>query len=70
MAEEVNTGGLVRFRHDKDSEAKLSDAERNEIRLAYQKADERKRREKLTQWIIWIIVALVIVGILGYLLLR
>lgn len=70
MAEEVNTGGLVRFRHDKDSEAKLSDSERNEIREAYAKADERKRKEKLQRLIIWIIVVLVVLGAMGYLLVR
>lgn len=70
MAEEVNTGGLMRFRHDKDNEAKLSDSERNDIREAYAKADERKRREKITRWIIWIVIALAAVAGIGYFLLR
>jgi hypothetical protein len=62
MAEEVNTGGLVRFRYDKGSEAKMSDSERSEIRDAYAWADERKRKEKLKRWIIWVIVGLIVVG--------
>jgi hypothetical protein len=70
MAEEVNTGGLMRFRHDKDSQDKLSDEERNDIREAYAKADERKRREKVQRVIIWMIIALIIVAGAGYLLLR
>lgn len=70
MAEEVNTGGLMRFKHDKGSEAKISESERNEIREAYARADERKRKEKLQRIIIWIIVTLIVVGAIGYLLLR
>ena len=45
MAEEVETGGLMRFRYSGE-QAKLSDREKEEIKRAYHQADERKRREK------------------------
>jgi hypothetical protein len=70
MSEEVNTGGLMRFKYGASGESKLSDAERDEIRDAYARAGERKRREKLTKWIVWMIIALIIVVGVGYFLLR
>lgn len=70
MGEEVNTGGLVRFKYDKENQAKMSDDEKREIREAYAKADERKRKEKLMRWIIWIILGIIVIGGIGYFLLR
>jgi hypothetical protein len=70
MAEEVNTGGLIRFQYGKDSSAKLSDSERNEIRGAYARADERKRKERLKRWVIWIVIGLIVIGGLAYLILK
>jgi len=70
MAEEVNTGGLMRFKYGQNNSGKLSERERNEIKDAYTRADERKRREKLQRLIIWIIIGLIVVFGAGYFLLK
>jgi UDP-N-acetylmuramyl pentapeptide phosphotransferase/UDP-N-acetylglucosamine-1-phosphate transferase len=64
MAEDVSTGGLVRFRYEKESESKLSDERRKEIREAYARADERKRREKRNRIIFWIIGLVILLVVL------
>jgi type VI protein secretion system component VasF len=66
MAEEVSTGGLMKFRYEKESESKLSDERKKEIREAYAQADERKRRERRNRIIFWIIglVGLVVLVLL------
>lgn len=72
MAEDVQTGGLYKFRYGKGSGSKLSEEQRNEIREAYARADERKAREKRNKiifWIIGIIIFIVLIGI-GYLILK
>lgn len=66
MAEEVSTGGLVKFRYEKGSQPKLSDERREEIKDAYQIYYERRLREKkkrLMFWIIGLLVFLVLMGI-------
>lgn len=70
MAEEVNTGGTRIFRYGGSDAPRLKEEERREIQEAYAKADERKRKEKTRNWIIFIVIALVVLGILTYLLLR
>ncbi len=70
MAEEVETGGLMRFRYSGE-QAKLGDKEKKEINAAYQQADERKRKEKARKRMFWIlgiiIIVILIVGIYFYL---
>ncbi len=63
MAEDVSTGGLMKFRYEKERESKLSDVRKKEIREAYARADERKKREKRNRIIFWII------GLVGLILL-
>ena len=71
MAEEVSTGGLVRFKYGKDSErSKLGEEQRNEIRGAYAAAERRKAMEKRNKIIIWVIIGLIILAGVGWLLLR
>ena len=70
MAEDVSTGGLKKFRYDHPEAPKLSNNEKSEIRRAYEKADKRRRKERLTKWIIWIITLLILFGIGIYFLLR
>jgi len=55
MGEDVETGGLMRFRYDKGSGRKISESERNEIREAYARAEERKARERRNRIIFWIV---------------
>jgi len=72
MAEDVQTGGLMRFRYGKDSSSKLDDDRKREIREAYALADERKAREKRNRIIFWVLmlIALIILGGLGFLFLK
>ena len=72
MAEDVQTGGLMRFRYGKDSSSKLDDDRKREIREAYALADERKAREKRNRIILWVLmlIALIILGGLGFLFLK
>lgn len=63
MAEEVSTGGLVRFRYEKDNgKSKLTEEQRAEIREAYAKADERKARERMVKIVTWIVVLLIVLA--------
>lgn len=68
MAEEVQTGGIVRFRYDNQNQLKLTDKQKKEIEEAYKKADERKRKEKIRKKLIVILIILVIISLV-YLLL-
>ena len=70
MAERVNTGGLREVVYPKGYEPKLGEQQKNEIREAYERADERKRRERRNRIIFWIIGAIVLVGILGFVIFR
>lgn len=68
MGEDVETGGLIKFRYEKGHQAKLSEYERNEIRDAYAKAEERKARERKNRIIFWILglIGLIVVSGLIY----
>ena len=70
MGEEVNTGGLVRFKYDKENQLKMGDEQKREIRDAYARADERKRKEMIMKWIILVIVGIIVICGMGYFLLR
>ena len=65
MAEEVSTGGLVRFRYEKGRESELSKEKKKEIREAYAQADERKRRERRNRILFWIIGIIDFLSLLG-----
>ncbi len=61
MAEDVSTGGLIKFRYEKGNETRLSDEKKNEIRNAYAAAEERKRREKIRRIVFWGIGIIVLI---------
>lgn len=63
MAEDVSTGGLIKFRYEKGNETRLSEEKKNAIREAYAAAEERKRKERRNRILFWII------GLVGLLLL-
>ena len=63
MAEEVETGGLMRFRYSGE-QTKLSEDKKKEIERAYQEADERKRREK-QQKILFLILGILVLVTIG-----
>lgn len=62
--EEINTGGLKKIKYEKDYEPELDDERTRQIEEGYKKAEKRKRKQK----IFWIIVAIAIIllGILGF----
>ncbi len=70
MAEQVQTGGVMQFRYEGQKQAGLDPDRKDAIEQGYAEADERKKREKKSKTIFWIIVALVILLILGYILLK
>ena len=70
MAERVNTGGLRDVVYPKGYEPKLGEQQRREIRGAYAAADERKARERRNRIIFWIVGAVVLLGILGFVIFR
>ena len=70
MAEEVNTGGMMKFRYDGAKVSGLKESEKLEIAEAYEKADARKRNEKRMKMLILLTILLVVTGIVGYWFLR
>lgn len=70
MAENVQTGGVMQFKYEKGHQSRLSEKERKEIAEAYERAAERKRRERRRKIIGWGIAVLLILLGVGYVLLR
>lgn len=69
MGEDVETGGLMKFRYEKGQRGRLSESEKNEIRDAYARAEERKaqeRRNRIIFWIVGIVIALAAAGAIYY----
>lgn len=70
MAEQVQTGGMMQFRYERQRQAELDPERKYAIETGYAEADDRKKREKRNMIIFWIIIAFVILAILGYIFLR
>ncbi|MBS3090046.1 hypothetical protein J4461_04200 [Candidatus Pacearchaeota archaeon] len=66
MSEEVITGGLKSFRYPKGEQLRLSDEKKREINEAYERAEERKGKEKRHRIFIAITVILIILAIVSY----
>ena len=67
--ERVETGGLKTFNYQKGEKKKLSNEERNEIKNAYAKYDERKKQEKRRRFfLIVLIIIILIAGLLAIIL--
>ena len=64
MSERVSTGGIKTFQYEKGHNPKLSTEEKLEIKEAYAKADERRRKEKRNRLIITIIAIVIILSII------
>jgi t-SNARE complex subunit (syntaxin) len=60
MVEEVQTGGLMKFKYEKGQGGKLDDEEIKEIDSAYDNARERKRRERRKRIILLVMIIVVI----------
>lgn len=65
MAEDVSTGGLMRFRYGKDNSPRLDDNRKREIQEAYAQSYERKALEKRNRMIFWVL-ALIVLVVLGF----
>ncbi len=71
MAEEVSTGGVMRFQYEKGQNIGKLDAERKALlEQGYREAEERKRRERRNRRILWLIILLVLIVVAGYFILR
>lgn len=73
MGENVESGGTIRFNYGRGERPKASENEKKEIEEAYARADERKQREKRNRQILWTIagiIILIVIGIVGYILLK
>ena len=63
MSEEVETGGLMKFRYGKSARvSKLKPKQKKEIRDAYEQHYQRKRGEKRRKLMIIILIVIVVVG--------
>jgi len=66
MAEDVQTGGLIKFRYGKgDSSPRLDEKRKRGIQDAYAQFHERKALEKRNKMIFWVL-ALIVLVILGF----
>jgi hypothetical protein len=62
MAERVPTGGIKQFAYNSSQTSKLSNEEKQGIREAYARADERKRREKERKNTITVVIILIVLA--------
>lgn len=60
MAEDVQTGGLMKFRYGKGEKPKINEDLKKDIRDAYGMYYERKAREERRRKLLWLLVGLVI----------
>jgi len=71
MAEQVQTGGVMRFRYErKQAEPELDPDDKREIRAAYGAYYERKRKEKRNKIVFWIILCLILLFLIGFALIK
>ena len=65
MAEEVVTGGLMKFKYDKgEKTSALKPEEKREIRDAYEKHYEKKRKAKRMKIMLIILFLIILAGAL------
>lgn len=65
MAEKVSTGGTMEFRYQKGQKVKPTKEFTIEIEQAYDKARERKAKERRNRIIMWIVIILVLILLFG-----
>jgi len=65
MAEEVQTGGLVKFKYGKSDKGKISEDLKREIKGGYARYYERKEREIRNKKILLIIIGLILLILFG-----
>jgi hypothetical protein len=63
MSESVETGGLMKFKYGKeDRVSKLGEREKDEIKEAYGKYDQRKEKEKRRKLMLILLGIIILVG--------
>jgi hypothetical protein len=65
MAEEVQTGGIMRFRRIEEQQSELDPKRKKDIDMAYDAYYERRKEEKRRKRIFWIIGIVILILILG-----
>ena len=66
MAEDVSTGGLMKFRYGKADKPKIDEGLKKEIEEAYGKYYERKAREEKRRKLLWRLAGLAILVLIGF----
>lgn len=66
MAEDVSTGGLMKFRYGNSDKPKIDEGLKREIEEAYGKYYERRAREEKRRKIFWLLGGLVILILMGF----
>ena len=62
MTTKTHTGGLKEFVYLKGHQRGLTQEEKLGIKEAYEKANTRKRKEKIVKWSVIILIILIVVG--------
>lgn len=70
MAENVNTGGTIKFHYSKDYNPQFTKEEKQEIRDAYNQYYERKRKENRDKIIIYSAIVIIILLSAAYFIFR
>ena len=60
MAEDVSTGGLMKFRYGKNDKPKIDEGLKREIEDAYGKYYDRKAREEKRRKLLWWLAGMII----------
>ena len=65
MAEDVQTGGLHKFRYGKEGVSKINADLKKDIQDGYAVYYERKAREARNRKILWIITGIILLALIG-----
>ena len=63
MAEAVQTGGVMQFRHEGET-GKLDDERKQAIEQGYREAMERKKRERKQKILMWLIITAIVLALI------
>lgn len=63
MPEQVQTGGLKSFSYRYRERPRLDEREKREFEDAYDRAEERKERERRNKIIFWIVFVLIVLAV-------
>lgn len=66
MAENVQTGGLMKFRYGKNEKPKINEELKRDIQDAYGRYYERKAHEEKRRKLLWRLTGLAILILIGF----